>query len=88
MNTEMQPLMNYANAILGHPEDCGSARSCATFHPDGIDFDIRFMVPPNEHETFCLNRLFKNCGFTEMRFSEERDEARIYRINNHAKERK
>lgn len=83
MTTETGQLMNYANAILGYPEDGGGARSCATFQSDGIDFNIRFMIPPNEHEVFCLNRLFKNCGFTEMRFSERRDEARICRISNH-----
>ena len=83
MTTETRQLMNYANVILGHPEDDGNARSCATFQPDGIDFDIRFMIPPNDAEVFCLNRLFKDCGFTEMRFaSAGRSTARIYRVNN------
>ena len=82
MTTETKQLMNYANVILGHPEDDGGARSCATFEQDGIDFDIRFMVQPNEHERFCLNRLFKGCGFTEMRLAKD-GTAKIYRVNNH-----
>ena len=80
MEIEHKKMTSYANVILGHLEDDGSARSFATFNRQGIDYKINFMIPPNDMEVYCLDRLFINCGFTRMRLSKDRGTAQIYKV--------